>query len=1195
MYLCTGNHFIYCKKMYRIAFIIQFLALWLVVGTVRAAGDPTKLIINEIQVANIDGFIDPSNNYGGWVEFYNPTDEAITLGGLYVSLDPEVPLYFRLHMGVSTVPAHGFKNIWFDHYDTGNKYSTTASRQVGFKLRYEGGTFCLSDAQGNLLLTQDFPQAVQRCSYARTTDGGDEWRMCSTPTPAASNEGSTFADVQLPAPEVDTDAQVFTQDFTFHVTIPEGTTLRYTTTGQTPTLTTGQTSEDGTFTVSGKTHIFRFRLFQDGYLPSAVITRTFIYKDKDYYLPIVSVVTDNKNLFDTRTGAYTVGSNGISGNGISTTSNKNRAWERPVNFEYLVPDGEDDGGSFLMALNQECDFEVSGGWSRNFQPNASFRLKGNKYFLEQNYLAYPFFKEKPYIKNKSVVVRNGGNDNMGRIRDAAIHKIILTSGFYVDCQDCQPVHVFINGKFQFTFNLREPNNKQHGYSNYGIDTDEMDQFEINGSKGYEQKTGDDVAFKQWMSLAKQLGSDPTNADLYEQICQLVDIDEYTNYMAAECYVGSGDWLTNSNNAKGYRSRDDGKFHLVFMDVDAGFGSTNMLGSLAGNLSDSRYSTGRNFLIDIFLNMLKHEPFKKRFIDAFCLVDGSVFESERCRAITMELRDLKYKAGGFENNASSINSSANTLINAINGNRNSTMSNFRNYFRLRNAITLEMSSNVEGATLLANGQEVPTGRFKGTLHTPMVLTAKAPAGYRFVGWRQGGDVAMVPTENLFDTQALWDYYDQGSLDGEDWKAETYSTAAWQNGPAPLGYGNIGINGSQDYQTTLDYGTDPNNKRPTYYFRKSFTLNQVPTSTESFVLNCYVDDGCVVYVNGHEVGRHMMAAGETHYNQFSTDYASATALNCSFTVDNNWLHKGTNVIAAEVHNTHEHSSDIYWTAELVHYEQSEEAALSTNPNLDLSEYEGQNLSTIVATYEKLTDEEQLADLAMPLRINEVSAGNSVFINEYFKKNDWVELYNTTDTDLNAAGLYISDKLSNPTKYQIPTSATVNTIVPAHGRLVIWPDKLESDTQLHVPFKLENDDGNVVLLMSSEEFVQNNAQFFESHPTLTNFADGISYLTHSGDQSIGRYPDGGNDLYLFSRPSIGKANTLLTVDQFLETDEGSIQDVALHIDEQLAQQITTASPVGFYNLHGTFLGNDATHLRPGLYIVRQPDATTKKKLLR
>ena len=995
-------------------------------------------------------------------------------------------------------------------------------------------------------------------------------------------------------PEVNTDAKVFDTPFAFNVKVPQGATLYYTTDGSTPTLTNGKTTTTGRFSVGRTTMVYRFRLFQDGYLPSSVLTRSFIYKDKDYYMPIVSVVTDDDNLFDNKIGAYTVGSNGISGQGVSYSTNKNRSWERPVNFEYLVPD--DDGGSFLMALNQECDFEVCGGWSRNqFAPNASFRLKGGKYYLGQNFLPYSFFQGKPFIKSKGVVVRNGGNDGYGRIRDAGTHQIILTSGFYVDCQEWQPVHVFINGQFYFTYNLREPNNKNHAYGNYGIDDDELDQFEINGSRGYEQRTGDNKVFRQWMSLATRLGNTPANTALYDEICELVDIDEYCNYMAAECYVGCGDWLTNSNNVKGYRDRNDGRFHLVFMDLDSGFGSTNMLSNLSGALNDSRYDTGRNFLIDIFLNMLKHQPFKKRFIDAFCLVNGSVFEEERSKQIVNAMRDYMMTASDFEGNGGTLRSSANTLINGINNNRTSRMNNFRNYFGLKNPITLELESNVKGAMILVNGQEVPTGRFRGTLQAPMKLTALGPAGYRFAGWQKSGEGTMIFDSKLFDINDTWFYYDQGSLHGTNWKDLSYSTSAWKSGQAPFGYGNIGINGSADYATTIDYGSDPNNKRPTYYFRKVFRLAEVPTATDAYVLKGYVDDGCVVYVNGHEIGRHLMADGETTYEQYSTSYASSTALECSFVIDNQWLRSGRNVIAVEVHNTHGQSSDIYWTAELIHNVRGEDALLSTDPELELDAYAGSDLGKIVATYEALPDAELLAAAAAPIKVNEVSAGNSIFVNDHFKKNDWIELYNTTDTDLNIAGLYLSDDTEVPQKYQIPAATVANTIIPARGHLVVWADKLLpaepsafATPQLHTGFKLGNREGEVVLLTSSEDFVRANAAFFQEHPTLATFADLFTYTTHTDKQSVGRYPDGGLNFYCMNRPSIGRPNARCTPDCLIGQDGGydtGAQDVAS------AAFTPSAAVTGYYTIVGLFLGRDLQALPAGLYIIRYSDGTSRK----
>ena len=1093
----------------------------------------SKLVINEIQTTNIDQFIDPSYNYGGWIELYNPSNIPVNIGGMIVSDD--LGHSFQLPISAGVVKSGGFKNLWFDHNSNDNKYSSEAYKQVAFKLQYEGGVIHLSNTEGREILSQEYPAAIQRTSYARTTDGGSKWMLTGTPTPEASNDGSSFATTQLPMPVVDQDSKVFTSPFTFNVSVLRGATLRYTTDGSTPTLENGETSTDGVFNVNTSSAVYRFRMFKDGYLPSSVVTRSFIYKDRDYYLPIVSVVTDARNLYDDVIGVNTIGTNGISGQGVGYNTNRNRAWERPVNFEYLVPDAS-DGGSFLMALNQECDYEICGGWSRNFNDalGSSFRLKGGKYYLGQNFLPYPFFEDKPYIKNKTIMVRNGGNNYNSRIKDAGIHECIIKSGFNLDCQAWQPAHIFVNGEYMYMFNVREPNNKNHAYANYGIDTDYLDQFEINSVEGYVQKVGNDASFRQWMNLATELAADPDNDEIYRQICELVDIEEYANYMAMECYAGCGDWATNSNNIKGYRAQDDGRFRLIVMDQDSGFGSTSMLYSLPGSRNDGRYDTGRNFIIDIFLNMLECEKFRKRFIDAFCIVNGSVYEPNHVRKVVNAMADLAVPAMDFDGLGNNMRSEANGLISSItnSGNRNSRINNMRGYFGLEPGGNVKLSRNIDGGTILINGQEVPMGYFDGTLFAPVTLTAKAPAGYRFKGWASdGGNVLANP---VFNTTSDWSYYDQGSMDGQPWKDLDFNEAGWQKGTAPLGYGNVGIDGTADYNTTLDYGGDSGNKRPTYYFRKKLHLDAAPTADESYQLTYYVDDGFIAYVNGVEIGRYLMHEGAAQYSDYTTTYVSQQAASESLPIPNELLHAGDNIIAVEVHNTSAGSSDIYWTASVERLTRTESAYLTKEVNFTLPDDLADRTFSIVATFEKLPEDELLADIATPIKVNEVSAGNSVFINELFKKNDWLELYNTTDAALDVAGLYLSDNLDNPLKYQIP-SGTINTIIPAHGHLILWADKLDPVTQLHTPFKLSNNDGERVLVTSSDEFVANNAAFFEAHPSLKRFADCLTYNLHKGEQSVGRYPDGGNVFYKMFRPTIERANTAHPYDEYIGTDDG------------------------------------------------------------
>ncbi len=1165
----------------------------------NAQSNAAALLVNEIMSRNIDMMLDPSYNYGGWIELYNPTNSAINLNGMYISYDKNDLKKVAIPSGNGSVPAKGFKTLWFDHYEQannggwgGNTGSTLGSKQIDFKIDPDGDTLYISDRNGNVLITQICPKAIARTSYARITDGGDEWGYTYTPTEGKSNVGSIYADEQIDMPRVDRKGTVYSNPFDIHVDIPEGATLRYTTDGSTPDLDNGSTSEDGVFNIGDQqNYVYRFRLYKDGYLPSEVATHTYIYNTSNYYLPIVSVTTNPKNLYDDMMGCYVDGKNGTSDSGgykfvhgSDGTSNKNRSWDRPVNFEYIVPDSASE---YCVVLNQEVDFEVSGGWSRHFPPAPSFKLIANKIYGEDNFLPYPIFSQKPYIKNKAVLVRNGGNDCDCRMVDAAIDEIILSSGFYLDCQAYQPAHVFINGKYQFMFNVRELNNKNFGYSNYGIDKDEMDQFEYGGG-GYTQKAGDDAAFVKWTTLCNDLSSKPTDADIWRQICELCDIDEICNYFATELYVGSEDWITNNNNTKGFRDRNDGKFHFVFFDVDEAFNRTDLFSRFNANKANQGGGGGgwggwggwgggggwfdNKSLTDLLSNLLTHQGFRKQFIDTYCIIHGSVFDSTRSSDIINSMAAYSEAALALDgknpwtsqgkHNLAGNDISGRTLLTKITdkNKRAERIRLMKNFFSLPDGYDVTIKSNLDKAVLMLNNVKIPTGKLEGTVFAPAVITTSAPAGYAFKGWKVEGESATTTTQVIKDNDT-WQYYDKGSLDGKTWQSPSYSTTGWGSGAAPLGYNN-----QNSVTTTLDWGTDSNNKRPTYYLRRQFNLSATPTDKQTYSLTYTVDDGCIIYVNGTEVHRNFMPEGNVTYSQFSTN-SEGQQVTGTTTIDPTLLHKGINVIAVEVHNNNASATDIYWSANLTCSESANGTGLvnSDSPELNLESVASTSGHTnIIAYYEASADDDIIANREevayAPIRINEVSAGNTIYINEQYKKNDWIELYNSTDATINVAGLYVSDNPEKPHKYQIPAgNPEVQTIIKPGGKLIIWADKLESENLVftytplnvvregiyfsnnHSGFKLSNDEDKEqeVIITSSEEFIANNQAYFDQHPALKYFADHIVYKAHKGDQTVGRFPDGGNSLYVMNRPTIGQNNLLHTYDEFIGMDDGVIVD--------------------------------------------------------
>jgi len=1085
------------------------------------------IVINEIQVCNTDLIIDPSYNYGAWMEIYNPGSNAYTLSGKYVTDDEDEPKKFLLPSTIEKVPAKGFTVLWFDHNKSDGNFGGKSYNQIRFKPNVEGGKLFIFDSKGNKICEAKYPAGIPRCSYALTGDGGHYWAWTATPTPGASNLGSIFATKRLDAPVIPVEGGVYNEGerVSFKVSIPTGTKLIYTTNGSTPTLTNGSqiTTSSASFNANS-TKIYRFALFRDGYLPSPVVTRSFIFKNHEYYLPIISVVTDKNNLYDNTIGIYCVGTNGISGRGVNAPRNWNMDWERPVNMEYMVPETNSEGEtSFVTYVNQELDMEICGGWSRGYgegetdgkywDAKSSFRLKCDKEYEGVNSIDYPVFPLKPFNKYKVWQVRNGGNDTYARIIDPSLSQIALRSNFNLDAQDCQPAHIFFNGQYLGMFNIRESNNRHYGYSNWGIDTDDMDQFELSG--GYKQMVGTDTAWKEMVALTKQLSSDQSE-ETYRQVSERLDIEEFINYMAYCIYMGPSDWMNNANNMKGYRSvSDNGKFRLVLFDMDSAMSNDNMIGNMMKN------SYGSN-MDDLFRYLMAYPPVRRKFVDAYCLVDGSLFAPERCAAIIDELYNERQEALSFEGNSTNKNM-ASTIKRIHNGTR---MTNLQSTFSLPDPYALSISSNLPEARLIVNEQIIPTGEFEGYLYpisNSLRLTALSPAGYTLSGWHiTTSSLAPVQSETIVPFSSQWEYYDQGSLDGVDWKALDYN-GDWPKGSAPLGYANSGSNFDSSISTRLDYGGDSSKKRTTYYFRKRFYVEETPSPEAVYQFHYRIDDGLRLYLNGKDIDGFRVSAG-AKYSFTCSDYTGNTADEGIFTLPSADLHQGWNVLAVEVHNNSLSSSDIYFDGQLqcLFYDDSELEHTVDSCSFNLPDVVKRGSYSVVAEFTPITDPQVLAmQEVTPIRINEVSAGNDIHINDYGKRNDWIELYNTTSEEIDITGMYLSDDIGNPQKWQVtalsPTTddalsdalhnATPSTIIAPHGTLVIWCDKQDPITQLHAPFKLDNADGAVVTIQSEDG----------------SWTDCLEYLKQPHRQTFGRFPDGSNYTTLMNWPTINSSNLL------------------------------------------------------------------------
>ncbi len=166
-------------------------------------------------------------------------------------------------------------------------------------------------------------------------------------------------------------------------------------------------------------------------------------------------------------------------------------------------------------------------------------------------------------------------------------------------------------------------------------------------------------------------------------------------------------------------------------------------------------------------------------------------------------------------------------------------------------------------------------------------------------------------SFFTYGSSWKYLDNGSNQGTAWVATGFDDSAWSSGNGQLGYGD------GDETTVISYGASSTNKFITTYFRKAVTIANINDFAQ-IQLNCKRDDGIVVYVNGAEVWRNNMPSGTVLFSTTASGDASDDGNGIqTATLDAvaSGFITGSNVIAVEVHQRNNTSSDLSFDLEMI----------------------------------------------------------------------------------------------------------------------------------------------------------------------------------------------------------------------------------------------------------------------------------------
>ncbi len=693
-----------------------------------------QLVINEIMQSNIDGIMDDLNEFpDSWVELYNSGDAPVNLADYKIGSKKSASKAWQLPN--KTVNAHDYVVIFCDKEENG--------LHTSFRLESDdAGTVYLFKGSDTVEKEDYVAMPAPNIAYGRKTDGGDEWGYQATPTPGAANCGTTYTDV-LGAPVFSAEGKVYTTSKNIRLTIsvpedaPEGTVIRYTTNGSEPTATSTLYSSPIMF---NSNRVIRAKLFCDGYLSPISTTQSYIFLGRDFTLPVISIVTDDRYLNDAAIGI------------IANNPNKENKhdWRRPINFEFF------DNADATSALNQLCEARVAGGQSREHALK-TLVVYANKRFGTKR-LEYEFFPEqKPGITEfKSLMLRNAGNDFGGLyMRDAIIQRV-MGQNADLDWQAWQPTVVFINGEYKGMLNIRERSNDDNIFSNYknnkGKGLEDIDMVEIsqeNSQMVEELKVGTWDNYNAFKAFFHESGHSMA------EYASLMDCNEFINIMAMNLYYGNLDFP--GNNLVVWRPiADDGKWRWIAKDTDFGLGlygrpaDYNTIAWINNpNYDQNNAWANTSEATMLFRNLMADPDFSREFIDRCAIYMGDFLNESGTREIWDPMADLvkpeliqhrNLYSWSWWGSEQEIQNEINNARNWLSQRTNNFYTHLKNYYNLGTLTNMTVNKDLSEADakdipFYFNGVKLTKGVFDGKFfqNRSVTLEGTAENGKKVVGW------------------------------------------------------------------------------------------------------------------------------------------------------------------------------------------------------------------------------------------------------------------------------------------------------------------------------------------------------------------------------------------------------------------------------------------------------------------------------
>ncbi|MCR5154425.1 MAG: CotH kinase family protein [Lachnospiraceae bacterium] len=389
-----------------------------------------------------------------------------------------------------------------------------------------------------------------------------------------------------------------------------------------------------------------------------VATSTYFVGEgvRDYYDTLVfSIVSDPYNLYDDEYGI-------LSQKLLSSSSAKGEDYERPAYIEALNSDGS-------VVFEQDAGIRIVGGGSKTGSASPSIKLYAKKkYTPDRGYFPFSLFETPRYDKEGKVVkkygkltLRTDGDDWQNTLmRDALANNLLEAAGFE-NYEASMPAIVYVNGEYYGLMWLHEAYCEEYFRRKYGEVEGEVVMVEPSEQGVSVQRNAtalEKTAVSDYKAFYKMYAnSDLTNDDLYEELCKIIDVEDYLRYYAFELYVANTDWPDNNFFAYRYYANDgksytesgvyDGRWRYLVHDTDYAMGiywnseSNKNNGADANTWSYVTDPSDRRYA-PLFTSLMKRDDCKKYFVEYTKELINGALSAENFAAMVNDLNTGRQK-------------------------------------------------------------------------------------------------------------------------------------------------------------------------------------------------------------------------------------------------------------------------------------------------------------------------------------------------------------------------------------------------------------------------------------------------------------------------------------------------------------------------------------------------------------------------